>query len=217
MKPSPKDVEMEDQRRIWDREYGERGTMWCKRTLHMPSVFRGRVVLEAGVGNGKTLAAILEQDPRYVVAYDHSIQALRKCVRDTRVGLVLADAAYLPFRDSCFEAASYYFILDGMLRKRREASAAEAARVLKPGALLLFEDFASGDFRQSAPNVEAGLEPGTVLKRKGLICHYFDEDEVKVLFQGFSAGDVSVVEYRPFAGCHGLRRRVVRATFTRST
>jgi ubiquinone/menaquinone biosynthesis C-methylase UbiE len=201
------------QRNVWDMEYGGRGTSWGKQTLHLPEVLKGKRVLEAGVGNGKTLTAILRQAPEHVAAFDFSVQALGRCP-ECCADLCLADAERLPYRDGSFDAVVLYYILDNLLSDGRKTVVAEALRVLAPGGVALFEDFASGDFRERTAKTIGAPEPGTILKKKGLICHYFTEDEVRELFGGFGKAEVSVMEHNPIRNKDHLVRRTVRGVFT---
>jgi ubiquinone/menaquinone biosynthesis C-methylase UbiE len=206
---------IEDQRRVWDREYGKKGTIWGKQTLHLPDLPSGAKVIEAGVGNGKTLTSIIKQEPSFVVAYDFSMQALKLCQRNVDVALVQADSSKLPFKDGSFDSAVYYFILDNMLSDGRSTTVKEAQRVIKAGGRILFEDFAVGDFRQKTSKVTSLPEQNTLLKKKGLLCHYFTEDEVRELFGGFSKAEVTVREYSPIRGKDHLLRKIVRGTFAK--
>jgi SAM-dependent methyltransferase len=205
--------QMMSQRKVWDREYARRGTRWSKATLTLPEAFGGLRVLEVGAGNGKTLASILEQAPSEAVAVDFSSAALEACGECARgrASLVAADAVDLPFPDGSFDAVVLYFILDNLLSAGRKAAVSEAWRVLADGGLLAFEDFAVGDFRQSAKPGQPDIEPGTVQKGKGLICHYFSRGEVEGLLAIFDGVDAEERSYEPFRRSGGLVRRVVSA------
>jgi ubiquinone/menaquinone biosynthesis C-methylase UbiE len=206
---------MELQRSVWDREYGRRGTSWSKQTLSLPQSLTGRRVLESGAGNGKTLAAIQNQHPSSVVSYDFSLKALGLCRR--RHGdavLSAADALALPFKNATFDAVVLYYVLNNMLLNERESAVAEARRVLAPGGIVLFEDFGSGDFRQETAGRVLEPEDGTILKTKGLICHYFTAEEVSTLFSPLAAKSIETREYHPFKNSGNLSRRVVSGVFT---
>jgi len=204
---------MENQEAVWDREYGGRGTAWSRRVMFLPDVFEGRVVLEVGVGDGKTLSAICGKRPGKVFALDFSAQALRKARQlfdsAVDVSFIKGDLTALPFGDCCFDVVVLYYVLDNLLADGRAKAAGEALRVLKPGGLLLFEDFAVGDFREETSKRTAVPEPHTLLKKKGLICHYFTVEEVRSLFRDFSNVDVVQKERTPLKNKSHLIRKTV--------
>jgi ubiquinone/menaquinone biosynthesis C-methylase UbiE len=210
---------MEGQESVWDLEYGVRGTRWSWRRMVFPAALEGKVVLEVGVGDGKTLAGILGQRPAGVVAFDFSAVALeraRESFGDIEcVSLVKADAKCLPFGDNFFDVVVVYYILDNMLAEGRQKAVGEFFRVLKPGGVVLFEDFAVGDFREELGKRLDVPEPHTLLKKKGLLCHYFSVDEVEILFAGFSKVDVVMKERQPIRNRPELVRRVVSAVVSK--
>jgi len=203
------------QERVWDLEYGGRGTRWSPRRLRFPFSFEGKIVLEAGVGTGKTLSAVLEENPGRVFAFDFSSEALKQCRQSFRafsnVVFLKADVLDLPFEKGFFDVAVVYYLLDNMLESERRKAVAELRRVLKSGRVLLFEDFAVGDFREEFGKRIEMPEPHTLLKKKGLLCHYFTETEVKNLFKDFKNVEVSGKERSPIRNKSHLVRKTVSA------
>jgi ubiquinone/menaquinone biosynthesis C-methylase UbiE len=200
---------MENQRLIWDREYGRRGTIWSGQSKNLPQLLEGKIILEAGVGNGKTLSGILAQKPAYTIAYDFSPAALHRCPKSAP--LLRADALGLPFKDAVFDAVVLHYLLDNLLEADRIKAVAEAKRVLKDGGLVLFEDFAVGDFRQETAKRTGEPEANTILKKKGLICHYFTQEEVRKLFGGFTKVEVGLRQSAPIRDKAHLMRCIVSA------
>jgi ubiquinone/menaquinone biosynthesis C-methylase UbiE len=204
---------MDPQEHVWNREYGRRGTLWGKKTKGLPLIFRDKLVLEVGSGNGKTLLSILEQEPRFVAAIDFSHQALKLCGKKWGESEVLAleraNILGLPFADNTFDAVVLYYVLDNMLAHDRIVAVSEAKRVLQIGGMLAFEDFAVGDFRESTAKRVDVPETHTILKKKGLLCHYFTEEEALKLFGGFKNREVAVVETRPIKNKEHLVRRII--------
>jgi len=198
---------MDDQRLVWDREYARRGTQWGRQTKHLSASLVGKVVLEAGCGNGKTLGTIQAQKPAYTIAYDFSPAALHRCPK--WAPLLRADALNLPLKDRMFDAIILYYILDNMLAPGRSSTVKEAKRVLKDDGIILFEDFAVGDFRQETAKRTDTPEENTILKKKGLICHYFSEEEVVGLFGEFSKVDVRLRQSYPIRGKTHLKRQII--------
>jgi ubiquinone/menaquinone biosynthesis C-methylase UbiE len=204
---------MESQESVWDREYGRRGTAWSRRVMFLPDVFEGRTVLEVGVGDGKTLSAICEKKPKKVVAMDFSAQALKKAQAlletDTDVSFIKADATSMPFGNNEFDVVVLYYVIDNLMTNGRKTAVNEAFRILKPGGVVLFEDFAVGDFREETSKRVEMPEPHTLLKKKGLICHYFTVEEVRSLFGRFSSCDVAQKERTPIKNKSHLVRKFI--------
>ncbi len=203
---------MERQDRVWDREYGGRGTRWARRNRELPGHLEGSLVLEAGAGNGKTLWNILERRPAHVVAMDFSRQALRRLREEldpsSQVSALRADLRCMPFRDGAFDSVVLHYVLDNMLAPERRTAVSEASRVLRHGGRIVFEDFAAGDFRQETGKRTSEPEPNTILKKKGLICHYFGTAELTGLFEGFDGVEAKVRETRPIRNKTLLRKTV---------
>ncbi|MFH0862419.1 MAG: class I SAM-dependent methyltransferase [Candidatus Altiarchaeota archaeon] len=206
---------VKNQQKVWDRDYRLRGRIWSKERKDLPHGLCGGVVLEAGVGNGKTLKAILRREPRSVHAFDHSQEALKLCregFKDPRIALEKADIRALPYRDSGFDAAVVHFILDNLQEGGRKEAVREVFRVLKPGGALYFSDFSVGDFRQATANIRIVLERNTHLKKSGLICHFFEEEEVHALLDAFTDVEVKTNEYPPIRNKGHLKRKTIDAT-----
>jgi len=206
---------VDSQECVWDLEYGGRGTRWSPRRMRFPFSLEGRVVLEAGVGTGKTLSAVLEESPERVFAFDFSSEALKQCRQSfkdfSNVVFLKADVLDLPFEDGFFDVAVVYYVLDNLLEVDRKKAVGELHRVLKSGGMLLFEDFAVGDFRETSSKRVGMPESHTLLKKKGLLCHYFTKTEVKELFKGFSKVEVSEKQRAPIRNKSHLLRKTISA------
>lgn len=204
---------MERQDFVWDREYGVRGTVWSRRKKDMPDFLEGKMVLEVGVGNGKTLWSILEQKPEWVVAFDFSSEGLRRCRTSFdscgNVSFSRADLTCMPFRDGVFDVVVLYYVLDNLLETGRVKAVGEACRVLKKRGKLLFEDFAVGDFRESTSKGIDVPEHHTLLKKKGLICHYFTREEVLLLFADFAKREIALKTRTPIRNKNHLVRKTL--------
>ena len=197
---------MKEQKRLWDLEYKNNENKWNRETRSIPAVLKGKKVLELGVGNGKTLRAILKLKPERVVAVDFSEEAIKIC-KDGFDGVkfVNGDVKKLPFADSSFDIVVCYYILDNLLEKDRKKAVKEIYRVLNKEGKVLFEDFAVGDFRDMGRKIEKNTRE----KKNGLICHFFDVPELKKLFGGFSRVDVKKKEFSPFSKSCGIKRKIV--------
>lgn len=192
---------------VWNQEYS-RGE-WRKETRTLPDMLKGKKVLELGVGNGKTLIAIFRQKPKEVYAVDFSEKALEICkdkFAHDDIKFEKADVRNLPFDNNSFDAVVCYYVLNNLLESERINAVKEILRVLKYEGVVLFEDFAVGDFRFKKGSNMIG--ENTLIKANGLICHFFDEGEVKKLFRDFPKVKVEVKESKPLRGKDYTRKLI---------
>lgn len=201
---------MENQESVWDKEYRENKGKWHKETLDVPEKLRGRRVLELGAGNGKTLKSILKQEPKRVIAVDISSEAvaqLKDSFQDKRLQIVKADATKLPFHDGEFEVVVCYYVLNNLLERGRERVVDEIYRVLRPKGIVLFEDFATEDFREIEKENKI-IEDHTIENKNGIICHFFTVKELTKLFKRFHDIKLNKKVFFPIAHIN-LRRKLV--------
>jgi ubiquinone/menaquinone biosynthesis C-methylase UbiE len=165
----------------WEREYRIRGRRYGRAPRQLPSLAPGARVLEAGCGDGKTLAAMASRDWN-ILAVDFSRSALGLCRRNPLLGAVeyvLADAAVLPFRDETFDAVFLTHCAGHAQEQVRNTIASESFRTLRSGGRLFFAGFSTADFRSGRGTA---IDPSTRLKGDGILTHYFTSDEVISLF-----------------------------------
>ena len=163
----------------WERNYHRRGALWQGAATGIPSFPPGTRVLEAGCGNGKTLAT-LSQNGCLVTGCDIAASALRLARRAVpRARLVQADIRRLPFPDHTFDAVIAVHVTGALREADRSQAAAEYARILTPGSTLFFREFSVGDFRCGKGHA---IEEQSFLRGDGVMTHYFTEDEVHDLF-----------------------------------
>ncbi|MBI2073209.1 MAG: methyltransferase domain-containing protein [Gemmatimonadetes bacterium] len=114
-------------RRVWSHE--------LQALRHLLGQPAGRHVLDAGAGDARLAADLAEQGARVVtVDSDHAmVRAARDRLRraPTRVSLVRADAAALPFRPGSFDAAAAVTVL--CVADRPAAIVRELGRVVRGG------------------------------------------------------------------------------------
>ncbi len=196
---------MKNQERIWDELYES------KLTWHYDSYFSGEIkgkrVLELGVGTGKTLRALIKKSPNEIIAVDFSDKAVNesKILESYKVKVIKADITSLPFEDK-FEVIVCNYVLNNMLEKDRKLAVKEMRRLLAKNGRIYFEDFAIGDLRQEK---EKRIERNTFLKENGLICHFFDEKEIRKLFRGFDI-KIKTESFKPFRTINA-KRRIMKA------
>lgn len=163
----------------WEQNYQQRGPLWQGAATGIPSFPAGTRVLEAGCGNGKTLAA-LSRDGCDATGCDIAASALRLAHRAVPgARLVQADVRSLPFCDRTFDAVIAVHVTGALREADRRRAAAEYGRVLAPGGTLFFREFSIGDFRcgKGRPT-----EDQSFLRGDGVMTHYFTEEEVHALF-----------------------------------
>jgi len=193
---------------IWNELYTGNLT-WKKETISLPRILKGKKVLELGVGNGKTLISILKQKPSQAYGVDFSIKAINKSkeIFKDKVRLIKADAKDLPFSDSSFDVVVAYYILNNSIKKDRLKIISEIHRVLKKKGISVFEDFSLGDFRNKGK--KHGTDKNTIVKKNKLICHFFDEKEVRGLFGRFSKLKIKTSKFYPIKNKMNLKREII--------
>ena len=197
--------------RAWDRDYASRGRVWAGGVKDLPRLSACSRVLELGCGDGKTLAAMPCDWEK--VAMDVSPQALWLASRaGTDASFILADASRLPLRSDRFDAVFAFHVAGHLLAEGRSLLAREAVRVLRPCGRLFFRDFAFDDMRAGLGEV---VEPGTYLRKNGIITHFFDEDEAKGLFSGLMPEAVATHRWKLRVRGDEMQRAEVQAVFTK--
>ncbi|MDP3881933.1 MAG: class I SAM-dependent methyltransferase [Nanoarchaeota archaeon] len=203
---------MEDQRNIWNRLYKNEGGKWRKETLNLPPIFRDKKILELGVGNGKTLKAILRQKPKEIIAIDISKEAIKLSkdrFKRKNTFLMKKNVKKTGLKRNYFDIIVCYYILNNLLEKDRQKAVVEMARVLKRGGIILFEDFSEEDLREKRGGKI--VEKGTFLKENGIICHFFSKMELVELFSKFSNMKIDIKVSKPIKNKPDLIRKIISA------
>jgi SAM-dependent methyltransferase len=199
-------------RNAWDDDYRRRGRLWGGRAKNLPVLDAGSKVLELGCGDGKTLAAM--PDDWIVTAVDISPEAL--CLGrniTASAELILASACLLPFQNESFDAVFAFHVTGHLLALDRQALAREAVRVLRKGGKLFFREFGKEDMRAGQGQE---LEHDTFRRGSGIFTHYFDESEVKGLFNDLKPTTVGTHRWKLRIKGQGLVRAEVEAVFLKS-
>ncbi len=153
-------------------DYKRRGRRWAG-TADIPPLPSGALILEAGCGNGKTLAGLADFK---TIGVDISPEAVRLSACATAVA---GDVCALPFADAVFDAVLCLHLLGHLRAADRKKAADELIRVVKPTGTIYFRDFSVDDFRCGTGTE---VEPDSYLRGDGLMTHYFTEPEVTSLF-----------------------------------
>jgi ubiquinone/menaquinone biosynthesis C-methylase UbiE len=197
----------------WDQEYRIRGPLWGGASRDLPELPEGSRVLELGCGSGKTLSA-LRGRPWRISALDASLEAVRLCrsITEQEADLLAADACRLPFKGESFHAVLALHVLGHVYRGEREAMASEAARVLRKGGRLIFRGFGMEDMRAGKGEL---VEDETFRRGRGIITHYFTEEEVAGLFSMLSPEAFRTRRWRMRVRGELLLRSEVEAVFSK--
>ncbi len=97
-------------------------------------------ILDAGCGTGINLAGMARFG--HVFGCDFAPEALAFCRERAFAGLVRADVNRLPYRDKAFDLVTFFDVLYHQAITDDAAVLRDAARVLKPGGLVLITDSA---------------------------------------------------------------------------
>ena len=192
---------MNKQRKIWDELYSKEENKWKRETNSFKGKLKGKIVLELGAGNGKTLKSILRDKPKEVYSVDFSKSAINICKNqfsDENLKLSVANITDLPFSDNYFDVVICYYVLNNLTFSEQKKAISEIYRGLKINGSVLFEDFAKGDFRDDGKH-----------EKNGLVKNYFDVNELNRLFSAFSDIQLKVKEFSSIKSDKRLKRRIV--------
>ncbi|MCQ1534544.1 class I SAM-dependent methyltransferase [Methanosarcina sp. KYL-1] len=202
----------------WDKEYahlkwGGPASVKGVRAYLPP----GSRVLDAGCGNGRYLGELAGHYA--AVGADVSLTALRSSrVQLSRSGRAAehlgASVHLLPFKAGSFDGILCYGVLQHLFGEERAATIREFRRVLRVGGLVFFEAFGCEDMRYGGEPAGPG-EDHTFVRQNGIIYHYFTEEEVRALFEGFEVLEMESVKREKIFRGETYRRHMVRGVFRR--
>ena len=201
---------MGGQEPIWNKLYKER-LSWKKETRNLPNLLRGKAVLELGAGNGKTLRAIVKQNPKSITAIDFSEEAINKAkelFEEDKILFLKGDITSLKFKEE-FDVIVCYYILNNLLEKERKNAIEQIHNALKPGGIILLEDFAVGDFREK--EYLRKIEQNTIEKKNRIICHFLEKGELVSLFKNFKDMKISTKIFSPLRVDKTKKRKIIKA------
>ena len=193
---------------VWDDLY-KKGLTWKKNTKGMKEELKNKSILELGVGNGKTLKSILDQNPKRIVAIDISEEAIKissNSIKSDKVNFVKEDFINWDINDK-FDVVVCYYFLNNFKEKQRRKAVTKMKSFLKLNGTILFEDFAVGDFRQKGKIIEKS----TIQRKDGRICHFFEKKEILELFEDFKNVKIEEKTFSPIRKEKSVQRKIVKA------
>ena len=198
---------MLNQQDQWNKLY-KNNLRWNRETKDIPKILSRKTVLELGVGNGKTLKSILSQKPKRIIALDFSSESLKIINKEyPNIRTINSNITSIPLEDNHFDVVMCYFTLNNLLKKDRVLAIKEIYRVLKNKGVLLFQDFSVGDFRQRGSNSQ--IESNTIQNKNGIICHFFEEEEIKDLLKQFKSIKIKTQVSTPIKSNTLLQRKTI--------
>jgi len=200
------------QRKLWNLLYNS-GFSW-KMEARILNLCRNKVVLELGVGTGKTLAAIIRQRPKFVQAIDFSEKAVQLCRENFELPNVLieeADVLNIPCKDNLFDVIVCYFILNNLNKNERSRAEKEMFRVLKNKGIILFQDLADRDYRQKAFRESSS--------KNKIDCYFFSKKEIISLFgkKKYKIRSLKLKKYSFIRVNDRLKRRIIEGIFVKNS
>ncbi|VVB84937.1 Ubiquinone/menaquinone biosynthesis C-methyltransferase UbiE [uncultured archaeon] len=168
---------------------------------------KGRL-LDAGCGTGKYTIP-LKMRGFDVTGVDVSPGALKMAAkvsksRELDIEFLAADICRLPFPDASFDVIWCCGVLQHLLLSEREQAVSEFRRLLPRRGRLFLEVMGKEDMRYGGSEVE----PDTFNRKKGIIYHYFDKNELKGLLGGFSCRIEESKKEKRFNGRVYLRHMI---------
>ncbi|WP_298210593.1 class I SAM-dependent methyltransferase [Ferrimicrobium sp.] len=209
---------MQEQRRHWERTYGEHPSMYglsaSEPGSYAIALFARlglRSVLELGAGQGRDTIPMLEAGLD-VIALDYAEEGLAEIrSRADRYGVQLSTIVHdvrqpLPFEDASFDACYSHMLFNMALTTTELVTLShEVERVLRPGGVLIYTARHTGDAHYGT-----GVDHGdNRYENGGFIVHFLDRDLINRLAEGFRIDEVT--EFVEGA----LPRKLFRVTMTR--
>jgi len=112
---------------------------WRKRVIELARLRSNSSLLDLGTGTGDLARDALAQSPRArVIAADFTLEMMRVGMQNGVLNFSAADALYLPFNDSSFEAVVSGFLMRNVIDL--QAALQEQYRVLNKGGRIVILD-----------------------------------------------------------------------------
>ena len=187
-------------------------------------------LLDAGSGEGRYLRAFCSQYK--CIGIDLSENALLRSLQSVESAAsknrenpdsdlavpdhLIATVFALPFSESLFDGVLCLGVLQHLTEADRQNTLREFHRVLKKGGRIFFEAFGESDMRCKGDAYPSeNPEERTFLRQNGIIYHYFNENEIKELFEknGFFVLEFKSLKKEKKYGGENYSRHHYRAVF----
>jgi SAM-dependent methyltransferase len=191
----------------WKSEY--KSSIWKGRySLDiLGPLCKGRL-LDAGCGSGK-YSIPLQMRGFDVIGVDVSQGALELAAKGSEcrkqdIKFLAADICHLPFPAGSFDVIWCYGVLQHLMSAEREFAISEFRRLLRRDGILFLEVFGEEDMRYGGNEVEHN----TFKRKKGIIYHYFNKNELNGLLSGFLCRIVEAKKEKRFDGRVYMRHMI---------
>jgi SAM-dependent methyltransferase len=199
----------------WEEDYTRRGILWGGETQDLPELPRGSRILELGVGNGKTLLAMIHRGWN-ITAIDFSFKAVTLCREvchdASACEVIVADARQSPVKNNTFDAVFAIHVIGHMYESDRRTIAEEVKQTLRTGGILFFSDFSTDDFR-CGTGIQT--EAATFRRGTGIITHYFSRDDVIDLFSSLNPVSIRIHQWPMRVRGKNLVRSEIKGIFVK--
>jgi ubiquinone/menaquinone biosynthesis C-methylase UbiE len=198
---------MTDHIKAWKSEY--KSSIWKGHySLDLLGSFCNGHLLDAGCGSGK-YSIPLQKRGFDVIGVDVSPGALELAAKGSEcrkqdIKFLAADICHLPFPDASFDVIWCYGVLQHLMSEERELAINEFRRLLRRGGILFIEVFGEEDMRYGGNEVEHN----TFKRKKGIIYHYFNKNELNGLLCGFSCRIMESKKEKRFDGRVHMRHMI---------
>jgi cyclopropane fatty-acyl-phospholipid synthase-like methyltransferase len=196
----------------WEIYYSQNTVPWKGSPYELPDLEKGALVLDIGCGTGSTLIKGLEKGWE-ITGVDVSPSAIEQCrkrldERGLACDLITSDLIDLEIKEKKFDLILCHYVLGALSEEKRRLASLKIMEMLSEGGSILFEDLASGDFREGNGEL---IEERTFKKGNGITQHFFLEEELSNLFGDLEIMKISTDEW--FQG--KLKRRRLLGHFIR--
>ncbi|MES1201994.1 MAG: methyltransferase domain-containing protein [Pseudomonadota bacterium] len=146
-------------------------------------------LIDLACGNGRFLSQVLEAFPRLQatgldLSPAYCAEAKARLAPWRQAEIVTGDAEHAPFEDGAFDAATIVYLFHELPPRVRRTVAVEAARLVKPGGVLVLADSMQTD---DAPDLNRMLEYFPVGFHEPYFGSYLNEDLVDLFAEaGFA-------------------------------
>jgi ubiquinone/menaquinone biosynthesis C-methylase UbiE len=157
--------------------------------------------LDLACGTGRHVVYLAEQgiDTNGADTSKTGLELTRKRLRKRRLSaaLVKCDMSFLPYRGLCFDVVICTRAIYHQKREGIQATLSEISRILREHGLLLVDFLSKRTYSHGkGTEVEKNTFVETEGHERGVLHHFVDRQEIKVLLSGFKIVDVELKEQK---------------------